>query len=142
MDPSLIPKGQIDQVPVSLDFRRAANIGEKIKGRKALGETGLDHNLVFADWNGDLAYAGKLRDPDSGRTMLMKTTEPGVQIYTANHFNQLIGKGGCVYPQHAGVCLETQHYPDSPNQPDFPTTVLAPGEKFDSMTSFQFRVEK
>jgi len=134
----LIPTGQIKPIPVSLDFRKPVTIGAKIQARKAMGETGLDHNLVFSDWNGKLMPRGRLTDPGSGRTILLKTTEPGVQIYTANHFRNISGKHNRVYPQHAGVCLETQHYPDSPNQPDFPSTRLMAGELFNSTTVFQF----
>ncbi|NUN01559.1 MAG: galactose-1-epimerase, partial [Bryobacteraceae bacterium] len=77
--------------------------------------------------------------PVSGRVLEVLTTEPGVQFYTANHFNgKMTGKSGRPYPRHAGFCLETQHYPDSPNQPSFPTTILRPGQTYRTTTVFRF----
>jgi aldose 1-epimerase len=82
---------------------------------------------------------GKVREPVSGRAMKVFTTEPGVQIYTANHLDgKFKASGGWAFPQYAGVCLETQHYPDSVNQPAFPSPILRPGQKFESTTVFEF----
>jgi aldose 1-epimerase len=139
VDGARIPTGQIEQIPESLDFRQSASIGEKIHQRTKLGEHGLDHNLVFSDWDGSLTHRGKLYDPDSGRTLLIKTTEPAVQIYTGNHLQGIRGKQNRVYHRHAGVCLETQHFPDSPNQPNFPSTLLTPEQSYTSTTVFQFK---
>lgn len=138
VDDALIPTGQIEQIPPSLDFRQPTTIGEKINQRIKLGEKGLDHNLVLSNWDGALASAGQLSDPQSGRTLLMKTTEPAVQIYTGNHLRGICGKQNRIYHQHAGVCLETQHFPDSPNQPNFPSTLLNPEQSYNSTTVFQF----
>ena len=139
VDQALIPTGQIAQVPVSLDFRQPAKIGEKIHQRTKLGERGLDHNFIFSNWDGTLTAAGKLSAPPSGRTLLMKTTEPAVQVYTGNHLAGICGKQNRIYHQHAGVCLETQHFPDSPNQPNFPSTLLLPRQIYNSTTVFQFQ---
>jgi aldose 1-epimerase len=85
-----------------------------------------------------LTFAAELRDPASGRVMRVSTTEPGVQLYTGNYLKAVAGRGGRAYNKHAGVCLETQHFPDSPNRPSFPSAVLRPGEKFESTTVFHF----
>jgi len=142
VDQNLIPTGEIVPTPKSLEFSNAAIIGEKIRIRQNLGEDGLDHNLVFNNWSGNLVCRGQLQDPKSGRTMSIKTTEPGIQIYTGNHLNGIIGKQKRVYLQHGGVCLETQHFPDSPNQPHFPTTTLSPDRVFSSTTIYQFGSKK
>jgi aldose 1-epimerase len=92
---------------------------------------------------GDLAFCGRLTDPKSGRTMEVFTTEPGVQIYSANFPSGAIeGPHGYPYPKHAGFCLETQHYPDSPNHPQFPSTVLRPGQTYHSTTILKFGVAR
>ncbi|MFL6618570.1 MAG: galactose-1-epimerase, partial [Povalibacter sp.] len=85
--------------------------------------------------------AARAEDPKSGRTMDVLTTEPGVQLYTANHQNGNVGKAGHVYNKYNAFCLETQHYPDSPNKPSFPTTTLRPGETFKSRTVYAFGVQ-
>ena len=142
VDQLLIPTGHISPIPDSLDFSAPAEVGAKIRSRKKLGETGLDHNLIFADHTGRLRTQGQLVDPKSGRSLTLATSEPGVQIYTANHFDGMAGKNNKIYQQHAGMCLETQHYPDSPNQSTFPSTLLRPGETFTSTTVFRFGVIK
>ncbi len=136
----LIPTGQISPIPDSLDFRALAEVGTKIHQRKKLGENGLDHNLIFSLYDHSLRTQGQLVDPISGRTLTLATTEPAIQIYTANHFDGIIGTENSIYAQHAGLCLETQHYPDSPNQPAFPSTLIKPSEIFESTTVFQFGV--
>ena len=136
----LIPTGQISPIPDSLDFSGLTEIGVKIRHRESLGENGLDHNLIFSDYNRRLQTQGQLVDPISGRTLTLATSEPAIQIYTANHFDGIVGKENSIYAQHAGLCLETQHYPDSPNQPTFPSTLLKPEEIFESTTVFQFGV--
>jgi aldose 1-epimerase len=91
---------------------------------------------------GALAFCAKLKDPKSGRTMEVFTTEPGVQIFSANFSGDLRGPNGYRYPKHLGFCLETQHFPDSPNHPQFPSTILRPGEIYRSTTIHKFGIEK
>ncbi|MEK6254160.1 MAG: hypothetical protein N2B05_05655, partial [Gemmatimonadales bacterium] len=103
-----------------------------------------DHNFVLDGWNGDgtLRSAAILRDPETGRTMEVLTTEPGLQFYSGNFLDGSdLGKDGVVYEQRTGLCLETQHFPNSPNQPDFPNTVLRPGETYRSTTVYRFSAE-
>ena len=145
-DETLIPTGQI--VPVEgtpLDFRKPHPIGERIhqiKEKQFNG--GYDHCLVLDHKSpGDLALAAKLSDPKSGRTMEVFTTEPGVQIFSANFGpGAFTGPDGYSYPLHLGLCLECQHYPDSPNQPAFPSTILRPGETYHATTVHKFGVER
>ena len=101
---------------------------------------GYDHNFVLNGTPGQLRLAARAFDPSSGRTLEVQTTEPGVQLYSANFADPIPGRGGRTYPRHAGFCLETQHFPDSPNQPSFPTTTLRPGQTFASTTVFTFGV--
>jgi aldose 1-epimerase len=141
VDDALIPTGEIRPVAATpLDFTTAKLIGRDIaalKGEKS--PRGYDHNYVIdAAKPDELTLAAEVRDPASGRTMRVLTTQPGVQIYTGNHLKNVAGRGGAIYGQHAGVCFETQHYPDSPNHPDFPSTVLRPGETFRSTTIYEF----
>src|SRR5262249_21158256 len=123
-----------------LDFTAAKPVGRDIAPLKEKGQPlGFDHNFVIDRATpGELASAAELYDPVSGRTLRVLTTEPGGQIYSGNHLKDVAGKGGTVYQQHGGICVETQHYPDSPHHPDFPTTVLRPGETFHSTTVFEF----
>ncbi|MFN0067110.1 MAG: aldose epimerase family protein [Limisphaerales bacterium] len=141
-DDALIPTGEIRSVAgTPLDFRTPQPIGarwdqlpDKLKG--------YDHNFVINDWSpGKLVPAAELHDPKSGRRMKTYTTEPGVQIYTAIHLGGVTGKGGKAYGKHGGVCLETQHFPDSPNRPAFPSTVLKPGDTFRSTTVYAFSAD-
>jgi len=145
-DDTLIPTGRI--VPVDgtpLDFRKPHAIGERIsliKEKQFNG--GYDHCLVLNQTSpGDLTFAAKLSDPKSGRTMEVFTTEPGVQIFSANFGpDAFAGPGGYSYPRHLGLCLECQHYPDSPNQPAFPSTILRPGQTYHALTVHKFGVER
>jgi len=138
-DPSNIPTGDIAPVAgTPLDFRNPTAIGARIEAVRPLTR-GYDHNFVLRGDSGKLAFAARAADPKSGRTLEVWTTEPGVQLYTANGLNgKLVGPGGIAYPLHGGFCLETQHFPDSPNKPNFPTTVLRPGQTFRSTTSLRF----
>jgi aldose 1-epimerase len=146
VDDTLIPTG--GTLPVAgtpVDFREPHRIGERIgqiRERQFLG--GYDHCLVVNHLRaGDLTFGAKLKDPKSGRVMEVWTTEPGIQLYSANFPSGSIqGPHGYPYPEHAGLCLETQHYPDSPNHPEFPTTVLRPGETYHSTTVHKFSVER
>jgi aldose 1-epimerase len=135
----LIPTGALDPVAGSpLDFMESRTIGSRIR---ELAD-GYDHNFVLNRANDGLTLAAKVYEPGSGRTMTVYTTEPGIQLYTANSFNgKLKGKSGQAYGPYAGLCLETQHYPDSPNRPRFPTTRLNPGEIYRQTTVYRFSVK-
>jgi len=136
VDKGLIPTGVIvSVVDTPLDFLAPKTIGARIR---QLGN-GYDHNYVLNGAPGELTLCAVVHEPTTGRVMEVRTTEPGVQLYTANHMNgSIIGKGGKAYVKHAAFCLETQHYPDSPNKPDFPSTVVEPGRKFTSQTIHKF----
>lgn len=133
----LIPTGEIHSVKnTPLDFTEPKTIGSRIDQLK---ETrGYDHNYVLNKSNSPLDLASRVYEPTSGRIMEVYTTEPGMQFYTANGMRGLKGKGGKVYQRHYGFCLETQHFPDSPNKPHFPSTVLRPGREYNSITIFKF----
>ena len=138
-DDGLIPTGVIAEVAGGpLDFTQAKPIGRDI--RMVPGNThGYDHNYVIDGGGRNVVLAARAYDPVSGRSMEVSTDQPGVQLYTANGLNgSIIGKYGQKYPAHAAFCLETQHYPDSVNQPSFPTTLLHPGEVFRSTTLYRF----
>jgi aldose 1-epimerase len=138
---SLIPTGELRPVAgTPLDFRRSTRIGERIDQddeQLRLGK-GYDHNFVLNDGGGWLALAARVEEPSSGRVLEVHTTEPGVQLYTSNSLKPIEGKGGKSYGPRAALCLETQHFPDSPNQPRFPSTVLRSGQRFHSITEFRF----
>jgi aldose 1-epimerase len=130
-DADLIPTGEITSLTgTPLDFRSPHRIGERIA--QIQGPSGYDHNFVLRGRAGTLRPAARVVEPLSGRVLECHTTEPGVQLYTANHFS------GRPYPKHGAFCLETQHYPDSPNRPQFPSTVVRPGTPFQSETRFKF----
>ena len=135
----LIPTGKIAPVEgTPFDFREPFVIGARIDEV----EGGYDHNFVLdKDNEGDKVLAAKLINPKSGRYVEVSTTEPGLQVYTGNFLDGSLVSGDRVYVKHYGMCLETQHFPDSPNQPDFPNTILRPGEKFASQTILKFGVE-
>jgi aldose 1-epimerase len=139
---SLIPTGVI--APVSgtpLDFRRARRIGEQIEELRAVSN-GYDHNFVLNSGGGRLALAARATEARSGRVLEIWTTEPGMQFFTGNRFDgKLTGVGGFVYNQHPGFALETQHFPDAINHPEFPSTVLRPGETFSSTTVYRFLID-
>jgi aldose 1-epimerase len=138
VDSTLIPTGEIASVEnTPLDFRKPIEIGAHIAEIKGIG--GYDHNFVVNEKAGKSRIAAEVSDPASGRHMTVWTTEPGVQFYSAIGLNgSIIGKYGIAYPKYGAICLETQHYPDSPNHPNFPSTVLKPGMHFQSQTSYQF----
>ena len=141
---NLIPTGLI--VPVEgtpFDFRSPVAIEARIADENEQLEFGIgyDHNFVINRMTDDLVLAAIVHEPQSGRVMEVLTTEPGVQFYTGNFLDgHLVGKEGTSYGQRHAFCLETQHYPDSPNQPDFPTTQLNPGETYTSQTVYRFSV--
>ncbi|MEU8648805.1 aldose epimerase family protein [Streptomyces sp. NPDC048737] len=143
VDPGLIPTGELARVAgTPFDFRRAKSVGEDIRvaHQQVLYGQGFDHNWVLD--KGITARpvpVATLRDPSSGRTMTISTTEPGLQFYSGNFLDgTLVGSGGTVYRQGDALCLETQHFPDSPNKPSFPSTVLRPGRTYRSTTVHSF----
>src|SRR6185503_506317 len=142
VDATLIPTGEILGVKgTPLDFQKPTAIGARIAELK--GEPGgYDHNFCLDSTSGKLARAGVVRDPKSGRTMEILTTEPGIQFYTGNFLDgSLRGKSGKAYQKNYGLCLETQHFPDSFNHPHFPSTLLKPGATYRSTTVYRFRTE-
>lgn len=138
VDSTLIPTGETKSVEgTPLDFRKPTAIGARIGQIPEIG--GYDHNFVLNGNAGTLRLAARVTEPASGRQMEVWTTEPGIQFYTAIHLDGSIkGKRGAAYQKFGALCLETQHYPDSPNRPNFPSTILKPGEKFHSETSYRF----
>jgi len=136
VDAGLIPTGEIrDVAGTPMDFTTPHAIGERI----GQVEGGYDHNFVLRSGGGDLALAARVHEPQTGRVMEVHTTEPGIQFYSGNFLDGTItGKDGKVYHKHYGFCLEPQHFPDSPNQPGFPSTILRPGAKYFTRTVFQF----
>jgi aldose 1-epimerase len=149
VDATLIPTGAIDPVVgTPMDFRRLQAIGDRIHGgtfeQLVIGR-GYDHNWVLNRQVGDgeLVVAARAVDPASGRSLEVLTTEPGIQFYAGNFLDgTLIGTSGRMYRQSYGFALETQHYPDSPNHDNFPSTVLRPGEVFESSTIYRFGVRR
>ena len=136
----LIPTGQIADVKgTALDFTTAKPVGKDIGSVKG----GYDHNWVLNKNGTELQQAATVYDPKSGRLMEVFTTQPGVQFYTGNFLDGslMYTVGGQKYVQHAGLCLETQHYPDSPNQPSFPSSILKPGETYRQTTVYKFSVK-
>ena len=143
VDEDLIPTGEI--LPVAgtpLDFTRPRSIGDRIREphQQLLAARGYDHNYVLdRPYGTDLAPVARVVEPGSGRVLEVSSTEPGVQFYSGNFLDgSLVGAGGRAYRQGDAFCLETQHFPDSPNHPDFPSTVLRPGEEFSSTTVYRF----
>ncbi len=133
----LIPTGEIHRVEgTPLDFTKPRAIGARIA---ELTETqGYDHNYVLDGAYGSSVLAARVYEPSTGRVMEVFTTEPGVQLYTSNGMQNVKGKDGKLYDRYFGFCLETQHFPDSPNKPHFPSTVLRPDRKYESETIFKF----
>lgn len=138
-DVNLVPTGEL--VPVNgtpLDFTSAKTIGQDINAM----DGGYDNNFVLTDYDGSLKLSATVTEPKSGRKMEVFTTEPGLQLYTTNSIdgNLLYTKGGIEYVAHGAFCLEAQHFPDSPNHPDFPSTILYPGETYRQTTVYKFSV--
>jgi aldose 1-epimerase len=143
-DADLIPTGEIKPVAdTPLDFRTPTPIGQRINDEFLRPARGYDHNFVLNKSGNELALAARVTEPTTGRVLAVLTTEPGVQFYTANGMNvRSPGPGGVKYASRGGFCLETQHFPDSPNKANFPTTVLRPGQEFASATLFRFSAER
>ncbi len=146
IDKTLIPTGQIASVSgTPLDFTKPTAIGARIeqKDDQMVFGNGYDHNYVINRKGAGLALAVRVYEPTTGRVLEVHTTEPGVQFYTGNFLDgSITGKGGHVYKRRTGFCLETQHFPDSPNKPNFPSSILRPGKTYESRTVYQFSAVK
>ena len=131
----LIPTGEIKRVAgTPMDFRNGKAIGSELQ---AAG--GYDHNFVLNDWDGSLRSAARLYEPATGRVLEILTTEPGIQFYSGNFLDgSFTGKNGFVLTRYTGLCLEPQHFPDAPNHPNFPSTVLRPGEEYKHTSIYRF----
>jgi aldose 1-epimerase len=138
IDTDLIPTGKI--LPVEgtpLDLRKRTNIGIGIANM----ENGYDNNFVLDHEKSELILAARVWEPKSGRMLEVQTTEPGIQFYTGNFLDGTVNGKGLKYEKQYGFCLEAQHYPDSPNKPEFPSTVLKPGETYNQTTIYHFGIE-
>jgi aldose 1-epimerase len=143
VDSTLIPTGKIENVAgTPWDFATPTPMGKNLK--MAGGDpVGFDYNYVLNQGGTGLRQAADVYDPFSGRTLTVSTDQPGIQFYSGNFLDgTLIGKGGKLYPQYGAFCLETQHFPDSPHHPDFPSTVLRPGESYRTTTIYTFGTKK
>ena len=146
VDKTLIPTGELRPVKdTPLDFGKTTTVGARINDKyeqMVLGR-GYDHNFVINRTGAGLVWAARMHDPQSGRTLEVSTTEPGMQFYSGNFLDGTItGKQGHVYQRREGFAFETQHFPDSPNHPEFPSTILRPGKVYKSQTIYKFSVEK
>jgi aldose 1-epimerase len=145
VDAGLIPTGELRSVKnTPFDFTQLTAIGARINGddQQLKFGRGYDHTFVLNGKMGTLRQAVKVLEPTTGRVMEVWTTEPGVQFYTGNFLDgSLTGKGGKVFKQRYGFCLETQHFPDSPNKPDFPSTVLKKGSRYQTTTVYRFSTQ-
>ncbi len=142
VDKGLIPTGEMMPVEdTPFDFTMPTAIGKRVNADHQQIEfgPGYDHNWVLTGWDGKLRPAATVYEPRSGRFMEILTTEPGFQFYSGNFLDgSNVGKGGHAYQHRTGICLETQHFPDSPNQPKFPSTILRPGEVYRHTTEYRF----
>lgn len=147
IDPTFIPTGIQPVTGTPMDLRQPTVIGERINQDyiQLKNGKGFDHNFVLNDSpkdNNGLTFAASVKDPVSGRVMEVYTTQPGVQFYCGNFLNgTAVGKSGKAYAYRSGLCFETQHFPDSPNHPAFPTTVLEPGQTYHHITVYKFKAE-
>ncbi|MCB2219106.1 MAG: galactose mutarotase [Bacteroidetes bacterium] len=137
-NPDLTPTGEIRDVEgTNMDFRTPMTIGARI----GMVPGGYDHNYVLNN-NGQFGKVAELYDPKSGRVIEVYTTEPGMQFYSGNFLDgSIVGEYGLVYQKHYGLCMETQHFPDSPNHPNFPNNILRPGETYKQLTIYKFGVK-
>ena len=145
-DATAIPTGEILKVEgTPFDFRTPKPIGQDIDAdnEQIKFGSGFDHNYVLNKREeGELSFAARIYEPKSGRTMEVYTTEPGMQLYTANYATGYKGAGGATFPFRSAVCFEAQHFPDSPNRPYFPSVVLNPGQRYKQKTIYKFGVVK
>lgn len=141
----LIPTGEIRRVEhTPMDFRTKHPIGARIDEpfEQLMFAGGYDHNFALRHWDRSLRVVAHLYEPVSGRVVDVLTTQPGLQFYSGNFFDgSFAGKGGVAYHEYAGLCLEAQHFPDAPNHPDFPTTVLRAGERYNQVTIYRFTTD-
>ena len=146
IDGTLIPTGELRKVDgTPFDFRQPVSIGARIDAddEQIKYGKGYDHNFVLNRSGAGLSLAARVTDPESGRVLEVLTTQPGLQFYTANFLDGSIhGKGGKPYGRRSAFCLETQHFPDSPNKPSFPSTELKPGQTYHQITVFKFSAGK
>ena len=144
VDNGLIPTGEIASVKnTPMDFRKLTAIGLHINDNNEqlkFGK-GYDHNWVLNNYTNAVRIAASLYEPKSGRLMEVLTDQPGLQFYSGNFLNGIIGKNGVVYQSRTALCLETQHFPDSPNRPEFPSVILNPGEVYRQTTIYKFSVK-
>ena len=141
VDSTLIPTGKIESVKgTPLDFTKPTPVGARIndKNEQLAFGGGYDHNFVINRQGPGLVLAARAYDPASGRVLEVETTQPGVQFYTANFLDGVHGKNGHVYNKRDAFCLETQHYPDSPNKPEFPSSILRAGQTYHEITVWKF----
>jgi aldose 1-epimerase len=145
VDEGLIPTGELlDVKGTPMDFTKLTAIGARIDQEDEQLKYGLgyDHNWVLFSYTGAMRMVASLHEPTSGRVMEVYTTEPGLQFYSGNFLDGTItGKDGVVYEHRTGLCLETQHFPDSPNKPDFHSTTLKPGETYSTKTIYKFKTK-
>jgi aldose 1-epimerase len=146
VDPNFIPTGEIKAVAgTPFDFKTPHAVGERINqdDEQLQRGKGYDHNFVLDRKADDQLFeAAIVEEPTSGRVLHVLTTQPGVQFYSGNFLDEsIVGKGKHVYGRRTGLCLETQHFPDSPNHPEFPSTVLKPGHTYHSVTVYRFGTE-
>jgi aldose 1-epimerase len=146
VDPTLIPTGELRPVAgTPFDFRKPVAIGARIDGadEQLKRGGGYDHNFVLRGKAGELRLVARVTDRKSGRVLEMLTTEPGVQFYSGNFLDgSIVGKSGKPYVKRGGFCLEAQHYPDSPNRPEWPSVVLKPGETYRQTTVYRLTTSK
>ena len=142
-DAGSIPNGALAEVKdTPFDFRKETAIGARIdqENEQLKFGRGYDHNWVLTRKGKAVELAARVYEPTSGRVMEVLTTEPGIQFYSGNFLDGTLGKSGSPYPRRSGFCLETQHFPDSPNHPNFPSTVLRPGQTYSQTTIYAFSV--
>jgi len=144
IDDTLIPTGELRAVAgTPMDFNSATAIGARINAddEQLRNAGGYDHNFVLRNGDQKLRVAAEVYEPGSGRLLRVSTTQPGMQFYSGNFLDgSIVGKNGRAYGKHSGFCLETQHFPDSPNHSNFPSTVLRPREQYHHVTVFKFSV--
>jgi aldose 1-epimerase len=145
VDKTLIPNGELKPVEgTPFDFRKSTAVGARINAddEQIKFGSGYDHNWVINKPLGKLGLAARVTDPTTGRVMEVLSTEPGVQFYTGNFLDgSITGKGGQVYQRRSGLCFEPQHYPDSPNHPQFPSAELKPGQTYQNTIIYRFSVQ-
>jgi aldose 1-epimerase len=141
VDKGLVPTGEIfDVTKTPFDFRTATTVGARMNetNEQLILGKGYDHNWVLSQYDGNVRKAAELYEPQSGRLMIVSTDQPGLQFYTGNYLDGSAKGKGVTYKYRTGLCLEAQHFPDSPNRPEFPSVTLQPGEVYRQTTIYQF----